>query len=113
MADLLWDVPQTNGSILCCRQKYVPGGVGAQAPDRSVHVSIYQDVARCIFLSDFDDLCVPGAHQDFTLTQQQAERVRIHMWQMSSSIMLLIAVSSGTNLPSADRANTVYDLSGL
>lgn len=79
LADLLWDVPQTNGSILCRRQKNIPGGVGAQTPDRSVHVSVHQDVARCILLSHFNDLCVPGPHQDFTLTKQQAERVRIRM----------------------------------
>lgn len=77
MADLLWDVPQTNSAILCRRQKHVSGRMCSQAPDRSVHVSVHQDVARCIFLSYFDDLCIPGPHEDFTLTQQQAKRVKI------------------------------------
>lgn len=69
MADLLWDVPQTNSAVLCCRQKHVSGGMGAQAPDRSVHVSVHQDVARCILLSYFDDLGIPGPHEDLTLMQ--------------------------------------------
>lgn len=71
MADLLWDVPQTNSAILCRRQKYVSGGMSAQSPDRSVHVSVHQDVARCVLLSYFDDLRIPGPHEDFTLSNQQ------------------------------------------
>lgn len=61
-ADLLWDVPQTNGPVLCSRQKNISGGMGGQAPDSSIHVSVHQDVARCVLLAYFDDLCVPGSH---------------------------------------------------
>lgn len=70
MADLFWDVPQTNGAVLCRRQKHVSGGMRAQSPDGSVHVSVHQDVARCILLSYFNDLRIPGPHKDFPLTQQ-------------------------------------------
>lgn len=49
--------------------------MGGQAPDGSIHVSVDQDVARCILLAYFDDLCVSGSHEDFTLTQVQ---VNIH-----------------------------------
>lgn len=69
MADLLWDVPQTNCTILCSRQKYVSGRMSGQAPDRPIHVSVYQDVARCVLLSNFNDLCIPGPHKNFTLTK--------------------------------------------
>lgn len=78
MADLLWDVPQTNSAILCRGQEHVSGGVRAQAADRSVHVSVHQDVARCVLLSYFNDLCIPGSHEDFTLTQKSAKCVKIH-----------------------------------
>lgn len=74
MSDLLWDVPQTNSAILRRRQKHVSGGVGAQAPNRSVHMSVHQDVACCILLSYLDDFCIPGSHKDFTLTEQQVKK---------------------------------------
>lgn len=45
--------------------------MGGQAPDRSIHVSVYQDVTRCVLLAYFDDLCVSGSHEDFTLMQVQ------------------------------------------
>ncbi len=79
MADLLWDVPQTNSAVLCCRQKHISGRMGAQAPDGSVHVSVHQDVACCILLSYFDDLCVPCPNEDFTLTQPWEKSVKVQM----------------------------------
>lgn len=69
MADLLWDVPQTNSAVLCSRQKYIPRRMCAQAPDWSVHVSVHQDVACCVFLPYLNDLRISGPNKDFTLTQ--------------------------------------------
>lgn len=71
-ADLLWDVPQPHGTVLCSRQKHVSGRMRAQTPDRPVHVSIHQDVARCILLPDLNDLRIPGSDKDFPLTEQRA-----------------------------------------
>lgn len=116
MADLLWDVPQTNSAILCRRQEYISGGMGAQAPDRSVHMSVHQDVARCILLSYFNDLCIPGPHKDFTLTQKSAKKnyLKIHMMKFAISFIILLGVIlSVTYLSSAYRANAVYNLSGF
>lgn len=96
MADLLWDVPQTHCAVLCSRQEDVSGGMGAQSPDRSVHVSVHQDVARCILLSYFNDLCIPGPHKDFTLTQETAKHVNTHMMGFENNFIECDIVS---NLP--------------
>ena len=66
-ADLLRDVPEAHGAVLCGGQEHVPGGVGAHAPDGPVHVAVHQDVARSVLLPHLDDLRVTHAHQDLSL----------------------------------------------
>lgn len=91
MTDLLCDVPKTYSAILCSRQKYFSGRMSSQAPNWSIHVSVHQDVARCILLSYFNDLRIPGPHKDFTLTQHRVKMCQnIDDWTLKLAWRVLL-----------------------
>lgn len=66
----LWNVPEAHSAVLSSRQEDVSGGVSSQSPDRTIHVTVHQNVTSCVLFTNLNDLSIPSAYENLPLNNQ-------------------------------------------
>lgn len=75
MLYLVGQVPYADGAVVASGDEQVFRGVGGQAPDLALHVTVDQDVGRSVLLPHLNDLTILCAYQYLTLVDRHTRRL--------------------------------------